>query len=102
MSETEYTPELNVKQLSEAMSASHGTSLVTFYVQGDSDISPYISHLVKESSPTRNIQDKTVENSVRTALKSGIQLLRNYIDTVSHKSPANGFVLLAGEVEYCV
>jgi len=86
-------------ELSEVKSISNGTSLITYYVLPNIDLSLITKHLSSELSTSKNIKDKNIRYRVGTALKSLIQKLNNIRN---HKSPENGLVLCAGETEYCI
>ena len=94
-----YTDQDIVKNLSLSQSSSHGTSLVTIYVPGDSNLNLVTSQLTSELSTSQNIKSKTVRGNVQTALKSGLQKIKSY---GQHRAPENGFVVCAGEIKSCV
>lgn len=74
-----------------------GTSLITYYVPGNYEMSLVAEHFTHEMSSSQNIKDKSVRNSVQSSIKSIQQLLK----TQPSFSPNNGFVVLAGEtVQY--
>ena len=88
-----YTDKSVVQELLKASSLTRGTSLVTIYVPGDSNLSQVVTKLRNELSTSQNIKDKTVRSSVQSALKSGLHKLKSYCSV-----PENGFVLCAGEI----
>jgi peptide chain release factor subunit 1 len=89
------TPLEVIKNLAESRSVTRGTSLVTIYVPSNSQISLVTEKLNNELSTSMNIKSKDVRQAVQSALKSGMQLIKNY---PAHCAPENGFVLCAGEI----
>ena len=64
--------------MSEAVSASGGTSLITTYIQSGADLGLISEKLITEQSTTQNIKNKTVRKDTTAALKSALYLLKNY------------------------
>ena len=85
-----------LKLLSVSKSASSGTSLVTLYIAPNTVISSAINHLNSELALAGNIKSKSVSKDVKSALSSGIYLLKN-TSFSKHKSGDNGLVLCCGE-----
>ena len=52
--------------------------------------------LASELGTASNIKSKHVRNSVITTLKSSLQLMKSL---KTHKTPENGYVLVAGETK---
>ena len=92
-----------VEFLQKAVSETHGTSLITYYVQ-QSDIWLVTQQLCEEISSAQNIKCKDVRKAVISALKSGMYLLRNIKENPSNLSNlsnlSNGVVLLAGDLDH--
>jgi peptide chain release factor subunit 1 len=94
-----FTLQEIVKNLSNAISQTRGTSLVTLYVPGGMSLTQVTSKITAELSTSQNIKDKSVRSSVQSALKSGLYKVKSYS---GHLAPENGFVLCAGEVNSCL
>ena len=85
-----------VEYLSQARSASGGTSLITIYLPGDYNIWLASDLLTQERSTASNIKDKKVRKDVFAALKSSMYQLKMYKKA---NAPKNGLVLCAGYIE---
>lgn len=83
-----------IEDLIAARSGVKGTTLVTLYVQPNSNIGITMTNLTKELSESQNIKDKNVKHGVQSALKSCKELLKSY-----KVAPQNGLVLCAGDVK---
>lgn len=71
----------------------HGTSLISIYVPGNSDLSGIRGTITKESSAASNIKSKQTRKAVQQSLRS----LQNYVKGYpTHRAPQNGLVILAG------
>jgi peptide subunit release factor 1 (eRF1) len=81
-----------IEQLYLARSETGGTSLDTLYIVPNSSLTLATNQLNSELSTSQNIKDKSVRKSVQIALRSGIDLIRDY----GHHAPENGLVLLTG------
>lgn len=84
--------------LSKLTSASFGTSLVTLYVPGSSNMNMATSKLSKELSSASNIKSKSVRNDVVSALTS-LQIMAKSLGNISHE---NGYVFIAGNTSQYV
>ena len=93
MEELDYN---KIKMLSDAMSSSRGTSLITKYIPANTNLQTHINHLNEELSTAKNIKSKVVRNDVQTALKSGINRLKT-----QKAVPENGLVLCSGIINSC-
>lgn len=82
-----------IESLQKACSETHGTSLITYYIQ-PSDVWLVSQQLCDEMSSAQNIKDKNVRKAVIAGLKSGIYCLKNV-----KKIPENGLVLLSGDLD---
>ena len=89
----------DIQTLSQLRSATGGTSLITYYIPGDSDMKIPITHFNTELSAAQNIKDKDVREGVKQAIKQSLINLKAYN---KYKAPSNGLVLLAGEAKYYV
>ena len=81
--------------LSQLKSASGGTSLITYYLLGNTSIWLAVEKLNNELGTAKNIKSRVVRNDVIQALKSGLYQLKNYC---SQRTPENGLVLCSGNV----
>lgn len=88
-----------IEVLSSAKSITGGTSLVTLYVPGNSNLINVSSQLNKELSTSQNIKSKAVRDAVQSALKSGQHKIKSLS---GHKTSENGFVLCCGEIKSCI
>ena len=84
-----------IEQLANLHSSSGGTSLVTYYLQGDTNIWLATQKLTEELGTASNIRNKNVRKDVEQALKQLLHQLKNY---QTPKVAANGLVLCAGSV----
>jgi len=85
-----------LKLLSTVKAKSGGTSLVTLYIPANTSITQAINHLNSELSLAGNIKSKSVSKDVKSALCSGLYLLKN-TSFEKHKTGPNGLVLCCGE-----
>lgn len=90
-----FTALSDITELSNAVSETGGTSLITLYIPSNSNIANYTNQLTNELSTSQNIKDKNVRSSVQKALKSGIIKLNQISEF-----PENGLVLCCGEIKY--
>jgi peptide subunit release factor 1 (eRF1) len=90
-----------VKELSKAKATSGGTSLVTFYIPANQQVSNAISKLNSELATSKNIKSKSVSKDVGLALSSALYKLKN-TSFEKHSSGDNGLVLCAGQLVSCV
>lgn len=90
-----------VQSLSQVSSVSNGTSLITYYLPGNTNLWLAIEKLTQEQGTASNIKSRVVRQDVQTAIRSSLQLLKTYSDT---KTPENGLVLCAGVIDndYCL
>jgi peptide subunit release factor 1 (eRF1) len=88
-----------LQELSLLKSATGGTSLVTIYISGSSNMTFVTGMICRELSTASNIKDKNVRKGVTTALKSCASYLKSYKYCVA---PQNGLIMLSGEAECCV
>lgn len=75
---------------------SNGTSLISFYIKGGSDISIASNLLIKEMSASNNIKSKSVRKDVQSALRS----MQHHLKTFS-AIPDNGLAIFSGN-EYLI
>ena len=94
-----FTDHKTVRNLANANSQIRGTSLVTLYVPGKTNMGQITTHLTSEMSQTGNIKDQRVRKSVQGALRSASQRIKSAKMNVA---PEKGFVLCAGEIGSCV
>lgn len=87
-----------LKLLSEAKSASGGTSLITMCIPSKYKLGLVVDKLVSELSTASNIKDKNVRKDVISALKSSIVCVKSCREAYA---PENGYVLCAGEIKCC-
>ena len=85
----------SIEQLSNLHSSSGGTSLVTYCLQGNTNIWLATQKLNEELSTASNIRNKNVRKDVEQALRQLLHQLKNYR---LQKVPENGLVLCAGSV----
>ena len=88
-----------LQELSLLKSATGGTSLVTLYISGSSNMTFVNGMICRELSTASNIKDKNVRKGVITALKSCASYLKSYKSVVA---PKNGLIMLSGETECCI
>ena len=88
-----------LQELSLLKSATGGTSLVTIYISGSSNMTFVNGLISRELSTASNIQSKNVRKGVEMALKSCASYLKSYKSVVA---PKNGLIILSGETEYCI
>lgn len=88
------TQKYIIQKLVDARSETGGTSLVTLYVPDHMcmDIS-------SELSASKNIKDKAVRKSVKTALESVMRTIKQYSFQNQKLFPENGIILCAGETK---
>lgn len=84
-----------VQFLAQSKSLSGGTSLITYYLPGSSDIWLANDFLIQEKSTASNIKDKNVRKDVIAAIKSLLYQIKAY---KKQKTPSNGLVLCAGSI----
>ena len=84
-----------IQYLSLAKSTTGGTSLVTMYIPGNSDLWLVSSTLSSELSTSQNIKSKHVKKGVQSALKAAQYQIKMW---KSNKSPPNGLVLCSGDI----
>lgn len=95
---TAKTPqETVIRNLSLAKPEIRGTTLITYIVPGNMDARLVTEHLKDEIATANNIQSKQVRTVVLSGLKSLMNTFNHY--TVKGKTPANGLVLLAGQIQ---
>ena len=80
---------IQIKSLSNERGS--GTSLISYYIQGNADIGSALSKISKELSTTANIKSKSTGKDVKTALKS----IQGYLKGIK-KIPTNGIAIFAG------
>ena len=86
-----------VRELSQSLSTSGGTSLITMYIPSCYSLSLASEKLTSELSTAPNIKSKAVRKNVISAIKSAQMALKSY---KHHNAPLNGLVLCAGESNY--
>ena len=67
-----------------------GTSLISLYVSGGSDLSSVKESITKELSASSNIKSKSVRKEVQCSLRS----LQNYVKGIT--CPARGIAIFSG------
>ena len=85
-----------IEHLANARSATGGTSLITLYMLGNTNVWLGTSKLNQEMSAASNIKSKQVRKDVKAALRSSLHLLKTY---KGGKTPANGLILCAGNMK---
>jgi peptide chain release factor subunit 1 len=93
-----YTDQQIVQDLANSKSATKGTSLVTLYVSGNSNMNNVSNTLISELSSSQNIKSKQTRTAVQSALKS----IQQIVKSLPHIAPENGLVLLGGELNYSI
>jgi peptide subunit release factor 1 (eRF1) len=88
-----------LEDLSSSKSSTGGTNLITYFVPSLYNMTLVSSHFNTELNSSQNIKDKSVREGVKSAIKSIIQLLKNYNNNLA---PNNGLVLLGGEIKSCI
>lgn len=83
-----------VKNLSRAVPATNGTTLITLMIPPNYSLALTTDKLKSEMSDSSNIKDKTVRKAVLSSLKSAVISLKSYGHSLA---PNNGLVLCAGE-----
>ena len=68
-----------------------GTTLISFYITGGSDLASAISSLTKEMSASQNIKSKAVRKEVQNALKS----IQGFFKPIK-QVPSCGMAVFAG------
>ena len=84
-----------INKLSNYRAKSGGTSLITYLINGNTNLWLATEKLTVELGTAKNIRARTVRNDVEDALKSALYQLKNFGNT----APENGLVLLSGTVE---
>lgn len=84
-----------IETLANLKSQSGGTSLITYYLSGNTNLWLAVEKLNNELSTASNIKNKTVRKDVEQALRQSIYQLKN---CGLNKTPTNGYVLCAGTV----
>ena len=84
-----------IEQLAKLHSLSGGTSLITYYLQGNTNIWLATQKLTEELGTASNIRNKNVRKDVEQGIRQSLYQLKNYR---SAKTPENGLVLCAGIV----
>ena len=87
-----------LKDLSQEISSTGGTSLITYIVKPFYSLHLIGEKLNSELSTASNIKDKNVRKDVITALKSCLDAIKNMKIA---STPQNGLVILSGETRYC-
>lgn len=91
------TDRLLIESLSQAESSSQGTSLITYYLPADTSLWLPIEKLTQEQGTASNIKSRVVRQSVQSAIRSSLQLLKSYSNA---KTPENGMILCAGDITF--
>ena len=84
-----------IQYLSQAKSTTGGTSLVTMYIPGNTDLWLVSSTLSSELSTSQNIKSKPVKKGVQSALKAAQNQIKMWNGS---KAPSNGLVLCSGDI----
>ena len=80
-------------ELSQAVSDTGGTSLVTIMVTPNTAITNVVGQIKSELATSQNIKNKNVRQCVHDALQSCLHMLKM---SLLHHSPENGLVICAG------
>lgn len=91
----QFTSQSVIQELLNAKSHTGGTSLITLYVPGNTNMNIVTQQLNSELATSQNIKSKQVRTSVQSAIKSGLQQIK----LLPPKVPENGFVMCAGELK---
>ena len=85
-----------LSELANVQSEVRGTTLITYIVSGSTDLWLVRKHLEHEIATASNIKSKQTRNGVLDGLKGLLNTFENYC--VKNKTPENGLVMLAGDI----